>query len=86
MNQHTTESLWDAEDAARYLKASRSMIYKLGQTGDLPSLRVGACLRFDPAVVRAFAHGEIRGRPGGGFIRLDPKSRPILTPPGQLER
>jgi excisionase family DNA binding protein len=82
MKTPMSETLWDAEDVASYLKVSRSMVYKLGQAGDLPCLRVGACLRFDPAVVRAFARGELRGRPGGGIVRATPRpDEPHDAPP-----
>jgi excisionase family DNA binding protein len=81
MKTNAVETLWDAEDVASYLKVSRSMVYKLGQAGDLPCLRVGACLRFDPAVVRAFARGELRGRPGGGVARLGPRLDPLHDAP-----
>jgi excisionase family DNA binding protein len=51
--------LWDANDVAHYLKVSRSWVYHRADTGLLPFLRVGGLVRFDPDVVRAFAHGEI---------------------------
>ena len=54
----TDDELWDANDAARYLKVSRSWIYQRADAGLLPSLRIGGLLRFDPAGVRAFARGE----------------------------
>ena len=57
-NSAAGEALWDAEATASYLSVSRSMIYKLEQAGELPCLRIGACIRFGPAVVRAFAKGE----------------------------
>ena len=52
--------LWDANDAARYLKVSRSWVYQRAEAGLLPCLRVGGLLRFDPATVRAFARGEVQ--------------------------
>jgi excisionase family DNA binding protein len=52
--------LWDANDAARYLKVSRSWVYQRAEAGVLPCLRVGGLLRFDPATVRAFARGEVQ--------------------------
>ncbi len=67
--------MWNADDVSRFLSVSRSMVYKLQQVGDLPSLRIGACVRFEPAVVRAFARGELRGRPDGGVVFLKPRGR-----------
>lgn len=54
------DGLWDANDAAHYLKVSRSWIYQRAESGVLPCLRVGGLVRFDPEIVRAFARGEIR--------------------------
>jgi excisionase family DNA binding protein len=51
------EALWNAADVARYLKASRSYVYKAVDAGILPCLRIGSMLRFDPARIRAFALG-----------------------------
>jgi len=52
------ESLWDANDVAAYLKASRSWVYQKAEAGLLPSLRIGGLLRFNPEAVRAWAHGK----------------------------
>jgi excisionase family DNA binding protein len=49
------DGLWDANDVAGYLKVSRSWVYHRAEAGELPHLRVGGLLRFDPEVVRAFA-------------------------------
>ncbi len=49
------ETLWDANDVARYLKVSRSWVYHRAEAGLMPHLRVGGLLRFDADVVRAFA-------------------------------
>jgi excisionase family DNA binding protein len=54
------DDLWDANDVARYLKVSRSWVYYRAEAGLLPCIRLGALVRFDPAVVRAFARGEIQ--------------------------
>jgi hypothetical protein len=61
----TDDRLWNPDDVARFLTITRSMVHKLEQVGDLPSLRIGACVRFEPAAVRAFARDEFRGRPEG---------------------
>ena len=52
--------LWDANDVARYFKVSRSWVYQRAEAGLLPYVRIGGLLRFEPHVVRTFAH---RGDP-----------------------
>ena len=52
------DSLWDANDVARFLKVSRSWVYHRCESGKLPCLRVGGLVRFDPTTIRAFARGE----------------------------
>jgi predicted DNA-binding transcriptional regulator AlpA len=49
--------LWDANDVAGYLKASRSWVYHRAEAGELPCFRVHGLLRFDPATIRAFVRG-----------------------------
>lgn len=66
------EALWDVLAVARYLSVSRSMVYKLEQAGELPCVRIGACVRFEPAVVRAFAMGGHSRSPDGGLRRVAP--------------
>ena len=46
--------LWDANDVARYIGASRSWVYHQAEAGRLPCIRILGFLRFDPQVVRAF--------------------------------
>jgi hypothetical protein len=53
------ESLWTADDVARFLQASRSWVYQKAEAGVVPALRVCGLLRFEPAAVRAFARGEL---------------------------
>lgn len=60
-----TVALWNAKDVAAFLKVSRSWVYHHAEAGLLPCLRVGALLRFDPMVVRAFAFGEKHEGRGG---------------------
>jgi excisionase family DNA binding protein len=54
---NTAESLWDARDAATYLKVSRSWVYAHADIGTLPSVRIGGLRRFIPEQIRAFALG-----------------------------
>jgi excisionase family DNA binding protein len=55
----TFQSLWTANDVAAYLKVSRSWVYHRAESGELPYLRIGALLRFDPERIRAYARGEL---------------------------
>jgi excisionase family DNA binding protein len=52
------ETLWDANDVARYLRVSRSWVYHRAEAGQLPLRRIGGLLRFDPAAIREFAVGD----------------------------
>lgn len=51
------DALWDATDVARYFKASRSWAYQQAEAGNIPSLRIGGLLRFEPEAVKAYARG-----------------------------
>jgi predicted DNA-binding transcriptional regulator AlpA len=62
--------LWDAADVARFLKVSRSWVYREASAGRLPSVRVLGLRRFDPAVIRALPRPE---SPGAIVIPLTPK-------------
>jgi excisionase family DNA binding protein len=53
--------LWTWREVARALKASRSWVYSKAARGELPSLRVGGMLRFDPAAIRRFATTPAQG-------------------------
>ena len=56
MGRSTEEwELWTWREVARALKVSRSWIYARAQSGELPSLRIGGMLRFDPVAIQRFA-------------------------------
>lgn len=48
------ESLWTWRDVAAFLRIGRNAVYEMAANGDLPSLRVGSRVRFEPAEVRAW--------------------------------
>jgi excisionase family DNA binding protein len=52
------DELWDAVDVAKFLKVSRSWVYKRAELGELPHRRCGGLLRFDPDRIRAYARGD----------------------------
>lgn len=58
INMDEAEGLWDANDVARFLKTSRSWVYQRAQAGQLPCLKIGGLLRFEPAAIRSFIKGQ----------------------------
>jgi excisionase family DNA binding protein len=48
------DALWTVNDIARVLKSSVSWVYKAAERGELPCIRIGAMLRFEPATIRAW--------------------------------
>lgn len=45
------DALLRARDVAERLSISASAVYRLAEIGDLPCVRIGAAVRFDPADV-----------------------------------
>jgi excisionase family DNA binding protein len=70
MNDQTgnDDLLWDANDVARYLKASRSWVYHRAEAGVLPCVRLGGLLRFDPRAIRSLVLGGRTGAPARKVI------------------
>ena len=60
--------LWTWREVAKALKVSRSWVYAKAERGEVPSLRVGGLLRFDPEAVRRFA---TRGAGEGRVLPFD---------------
>ncbi len=52
-----SEALWDVNDVAAYLKASRSWVYQRATAGLLPYVKIGGLLRFVPSAIRDWALG-----------------------------
>lgn len=71
------EPLWDASDVAAYLKVSRSWVYHRAESGELPCLRIGGLLRFDPPAVRAYACGEKEPIPNGKTLSIRSSALPL---------
>lgn len=58
MTKQQFEELWDVEQAARFLRVSRSWVYQRVEAAKLPYLRVGGLVRFEPAVLREFVRRD----------------------------
>lgn len=49
-------------DVAKMLAVSVPKVYQLAAAGELPSIRLGSSIRFDPADVVAYIRGKRRAR------------------------
>ncbi len=49
------DRLWDAVDVATFLKTSRSWVYMRAERNEIPFLRIGGLLRFQPSKIREWA-------------------------------
>jgi len=53
------DDLWDALDVARFLKTSRSWVYMRVERAEIPHLRVGGLIRFEPARIKEWARSGL---------------------------
>lgn len=56
------EPLWTVNDLARQLTMSVSWVRQAEAAGRIPSIRLGAAIRFVPAAVREWLGGDRGGR------------------------
>jgi predicted DNA-binding transcriptional regulator AlpA len=83
--QPTPERLWTARDVAEFFGCSQSAVYKWCERGakrgdaygpKLPSIKLGALVRFKPDVVRAWAEGTVTPEPAAQVVPLHSRTRP----------
>jgi excisionase family DNA binding protein len=55
--EETIGELWDVGRVAGFLGVSRSWVYSAVASGNLPVVRVGSLLRFDPVAMSAWVRG-----------------------------
>jgi excisionase family DNA binding protein len=53
-NRSEQRSLLDVASLAEYLGVSRSWVYQAAANGELPVVRIGSLLRFEPQAVQAW--------------------------------
>lgn len=70
--------LLKAADVAQRLNLSLSQVYELARTGQLPVVRIGAAVRFDPADITAAAKAR--------RVVTKPKPRPVPVQPVRRTR
>jgi predicted DNA-binding transcriptional regulator AlpA len=51
-SQVDLDRLWTVKDVSTFLQVSTSWVYQRSASGELPSLKVGGLLRFDPGAIR----------------------------------
>jgi excisionase family DNA binding protein len=57
-------SLWTVAEVAAYLRVSRSWVYHRAAAGLLPCMRVGALVRFEPEMIRAYVQSQLPAAKG----------------------
>lgn len=65
------ERLWRVRDVCAFLGMGKTFVYQRAAAGDLPSLKLGSSLRFDPDEVRAWK--ERQGRVSAPVVSLAPR-------------
>ena len=50
-----TERLWTVAQTAKYLQVSTSWVYRATERGELPHLKLGGLIRFQPRAIREHA-------------------------------
>lgn len=53
------EPLMDVREVAEFLRVSKSMVYKLAETGCLPAVRIGRLVRFTRRDVDSFVRAGV---------------------------
>ena len=51
-------ALKDVSWVAEFLGVSRSWVYQASSSGVIPCVRIGALVRFDPTIIKAWVRGE----------------------------
>ena len=51
--------LWSVTDVAGHLKVSRSWVYHRVEAREIPHIRIGGILRFDPETIRTWAGSHV---------------------------
>jgi excisionase family DNA binding protein len=54
-------ALWTVDDVAKRLAVPRTWIYKAAARGELPSIKLGKYLRFEPEQIEAWLAAQQRG-------------------------
>ena len=62
------ENLWTVREVAEFLRVGRHSVYEMAKRGEMPSLRVGARVRFVPEEVRAWLDRQRAPRPSVASI------------------
>ena len=50
--------LWKAREAAEFLAISERHLWSMTQRGEIPCVRLGECVRYDPADLRAMIEAK----------------------------
>lgn len=63
-----SERLWTVQETAKYLHVSTSWVYRATERGEVPHLKLGGLLRYQPDQVRAYAASLASTAAGGAKV------------------
>ena len=66
------ECLWTVHDVSAFLRVGRNAVYEMAQKAELPSLRVGARVRFVPEEIRGWLARQ--RAPSAAVVPIDRRS------------
>jgi excisionase family DNA binding protein len=55
------KSAWTAEDVALLLEMSPKTLYKMAKSGNIPAIRIGGMIRFDPVLTAEWLRARTTG-------------------------
>ena len=68
MSGAPSKSLWTAGDVASFLSVSTRWVYERAARGDLPCVRFGGHVRFEPNAVRGYLRGNVVARQADALL------------------
>lgn len=68
----TNESLWNVRDLAAFLATSAHAVYKLVERRQIPHIRLGCKILFDPNAIRAWLNDHLVNPHAPDCVRSSP--------------
>jgi excisionase family DNA binding protein len=64
----TPKLLWTSREAAAAMSISERTLWSLTNRGDIPCIRIGRAVRYDPADIRSWINSQKTANPPPGIV------------------